>query len=265
VPKRRIDAELASRGLFASREQARAAVLAGEVRVDGEVVTKAGHLVAGDVRFEIAEKQRYVSRGGEKLAGALDHFGIDPADVRAVDVGASTGGFTDCLLKRGAASVVALDVGYGQLAWSLRTDSRVTVVERTNIRAVDPAELGAPFDLAVVDVSFISLRTVLPHVADLLSPEGSIVALVKPQFEAGKGRVGKKGVVRDAAVHGDVLRAAIEAALDAGFVVRGLTFSPIKGPEGNIEFWLWASRGGDATSATPAEVVAEAHAVLGGS
>jgi 23S rRNA (cytidine1920-2'-O)/16S rRNA (cytidine1409-2'-O)-methyltransferase len=265
VPKRRIDAELASRGLFASREQARAAVLAGEVRVGGEVVTKAGHMVSPDAIIEVAEKQRYVSRGGEKLAGALDRFGIDPTGLRAVDVGASTGGFTDCLLKRGAASVVAVDVGYGQLAWSLRTDPRVTTIERTNIRSADPAELGAPFDLAVVDVSFISLRTVLPHVAALLAPTGAIVALVKPQFEAGKGRVGKKGVVKDAAVHREVLQGAMDAAREAGFVVRGLTFSPIKGPEGNIEFWLWASREGEAAPTTAEQVVEEAHAALGGS
>jgi 23S rRNA (cytidine1920-2'-O)/16S rRNA (cytidine1409-2'-O)-methyltransferase len=264
VTRRRIDAELAERGLFPSRERARAAVLAGDVRVDGEVVTKAGQAIAPDAVIEVAARQRYVSRGGDKLAGALDAFGLDVTGVHAVDVGASTGGFTDCLLQRGAAHVVALDVGYGQLAWSLRTDERVTVVERTNIRAVDPAELGAPFELAVVDVSFISLRMVMPHVAALLGECGAIVALVKPQFEAGKGRVGKKGVVKDAAVHIDVLKTAADAAIEAGFVVRGLTFSPIKGPEGNIEFWLWASREGEPTSVTAEEVVAMAHEKLGG-
>ena len=264
VTRRRIDAELAERGLFPSREQARAAVLAGEVRVGGQVVTKAGQPVEPDSIIEVADRQRFVSRGGDKLAGALDRFGLDVAGVRAVDVGASTGGFTDCLLKRGAVSVVAVDVGYGQLAWSLRTDPRVTVVERTNIRAADPGQLGAPFDMAVVDVSFISLRTVIPHVAELVGEAGQFVALVKPQFEAGKGRVGKRGVVKDAAVHVDVLDAASEAARGAGFVVRGLTFSPIKGPEGNIEFWLWAARTGEPAAVTACEVVNEAHAMLGG-
>ena len=264
MTRRRIDAELADRGLFASREQARAAVLAGEVRVGGEVVTKAGYQVTSESEITVAEKQRYVSRGGQKLASALDEFGLDVTGVRAVDVGASTGGFTDCLLQRGASHVVALDVGYGQLAWSLRTDDRVTSVERTNIRSVDPTQLGAPFDLAVIDVSFISLRTVLPHVSVLLGKNGELVALVKPQFEAGKGRVGKKGVVKDAAVHIDVLQGAVQTACDAGMAVRGLTFSPIKGPEGNIEFWMWASRDGGQVSVSAESVVAMAHATLGG-
>jgi 23S rRNA (cytidine1920-2'-O)/16S rRNA (cytidine1409-2'-O)-methyltransferase len=264
MTRRRIDAELVDRGLFASRERARASVLAGEVRVAGQVVTKAGHMVEADAVIDVAERQRYVSRGGDKLAGALDTFGLDVSGLRAVDVGASTGGFTDCMLQRGATSVVAIDVGYGQLAWSLRTDPRVTVIERTNIRAVDPAEVGAPFELAVVDVSFISLRMVMPHVAALLGEKGQLVALVKPQFEAGKGRVGKKGVVKDAAVHADVIGSSVAAANEAGFVVRGLTFSPIKGPEGNIEFWLWAARDGEPVSATAAQIVADAHAILGG-
>jgi 23S rRNA (cytidine1920-2'-O)/16S rRNA (cytidine1409-2'-O)-methyltransferase len=264
VTRRRIDAELVDRGLFASRERARAAVLAGEVRVGGQVVTKAGQAVELDAVIEVAERQRYVSRGGDKLAGALDAFGIDVSGVRAVDVGASTGGFTDCLLQRCASAVVAVDVGYGQLAWSLRTDPRVTVVERTNIRATDPAQLGAPFDVAVVDVSFISLRTVLPHVVALLGEEATLVALVKPQFEAGKGRVGKKGVVKDASVHVDVLDAVARAVAEAGLTVRGMTFSPIKGPEGNIEFWLWAAPSGQPTQATARSVVDEAHKTLGG-
>ena len=178
----------------------------------GEVVTKAGHAIDEDASIEVAERQRFVSRGGDKLAGALETFGLDVTGLRAVDVGASTGGFTDCLLQRGAASVVAVDVGYGQLAWSLRTDPRVDGVRAPNIRAADPVELGAPFDLVVIDVSFISLRVVLPHLLALLGPEAQLVALVKPQFEAGKGRVGKRGVVRDPQVHEDVLRAAVDAA-----------------------------------------------------
>ncbi len=260
----RIDALLAERALFPSREQARAAVLAGEVRVDGEVVRKAGQAVNEDAVIEVAERPRFVSRGGDKLAGALSAFGVLVEGRRAIDVGASTGGFTDCLLQAGATSVVALDVGYGQLAWSLRTDARVTVIERTNVRSVDPAELGAPFDLVVCDVSFISLRTAMPHLAALLASRGDLVALVKPQFEAGKGRVGKRGVVKDPIVHEDVVRSAVAAAHDNGLVVRGLAFSPITGPNGNIEFWLWASRVGEETDFDPAALVAAAHEALGG-
>jgi 23S rRNA (cytidine1920-2'-O)/16S rRNA (cytidine1409-2'-O)-methyltransferase len=239
-------------------------VLAGEVRVGGQLARKAGEAVADGAVIEVAERQRFVSRGGDKLAGALSKFGLDVAGRRAIDVGASTGGFTDCLLQAGAASVVALDVGYGQLAWKLRTDDRVAVIERTNVRKADPGELGAPFDLVVCDVSFIALRTVLPHLLDLLGDAGDLLALVKPQFEAGKGRVGKRGVVRDATVHLDVLDDVVGAVERAGLVVRGLTFSPITGPEGNIEFWLWAARSGEPARITAAEVVEAAHAALKG-
>ena len=259
----RADVALVERGLYPSRERARAAIMAGEVRADGEVVRKAGEPVTAGTVFEIAPGQAYVSRGGLKLEGALDAFGLDVSGVRAIDVGASTGGFTDCLLQRGAVEVTAVDVGYGQLAWSLRKDERVRVFERTNIRTADPALLGSGFDLAVVDVSFISLEKVLPHVVPLLGQSGDLVALVKPQFEAGKGRVGKRGVVRDRAVHEEVLRSAADAARGCGLVVRGLTWSPLRGPEGNIEFWLWAARNGDEAPADPAEVVAGAHAELG--
>lgn len=264
MPKRRIDAVLADKGFFPSREQARAAVLAGEVKVAGLPVTKAGAMVEEDVHITVAERPRFVSRGGDKLSGALEAFGVAVDGRRAADVGASTGGFTDCLLRGGAASVAAIDVGYGQLAWSLRNDERVAVFERTNIRHADPVALGAPFDLVVVDVSFISLRTVLPALLGLLGDGGDIVALVKPQFEAGKGRVGKRGVVRDPAVHQEVLEDVVTASEDHGLTVRGLTFSPITGPEGNIEFWLWVSRGGERTSVTPAEVVSAAHERHGG-
>ncbi len=264
MTRRRIDAILVDRGLFPSREQARSAVLAGDVRVAGFPVTKAGSLVDEDAAIEVAQRRRFVSRGGDKLAGALAVFELDVAGARAVDVGASTGGFTDCLLQEGAVSVVAVDVGYGQLAWSLRTDDRVTVLERTNVRHVDPVELGAPFDVVVCDVSFISLATVLPVLAALLAPDGNLVALVKPQFEAGKGRVGKKGVVKDPAVHADVLEGAVGAAHANGLRVRGLTFSPIKGPEGNIEFWIWASPAGEEAAVSPLEVVESAHRTLGG-
>jgi len=265
VTRSRIDVILVDRGLFPSREQARAALLAGEVRVSDQVITKAGQLVDEAAPILIAQKQRFVSRGGEKLAGALDVFGLDVTGLRVVDVGASTGGFTDCVLQRGASSVCAVDVGYGQLAWSLRNDPRVTVFERTNVRAADPAALGAPFDLAVVDVSFISLRKVLPNLLTLVdSQKGQLVTLVKPQFEAGKGRVGKRGVVRDALVHEEVLAGCVAACTEAGLVVRGLTFSPLKGPEGNIEFWMWAAMHGEPTEVSARSVVEMAHTKLGG-
>ena len=201
----RLDVEVASRGLTGSREQARAAVLAGSVTVDGVVVTKAGASVAPGAVIDVAEGPRFVSRGGTKLAHALDEFGIDPGGAIALDVGASTGGFTDCLLQRGAASVTAVDVGYGQLAWQLRNDPRVRVLERTNIRTAGAEVLGGPFDLVVIDVSFVGLAKVLPAILPHVTPNGSVVALVKPQFEVGKGRVGKKGVVRDPALHCEVL------------------------------------------------------------
>ena len=265
MTRSRIDVLLVDRGLFPSREQARAALLAGEVRIGDTVITKVGQLVDEQASIVVAERQRFVSRGGEKLAGALDDFALDVAGLRVVDVGASTGGFTDCVLQRGAASVCAVDVGYGQLAWSLRTDPRVTVFERTNIRGADPVELGAPFDLAVIDVSFISLRKVLPNLLELIDGDtGQLVALVKPQFEAGKGRVGKRGVVRDPALHQEVLAASAEACTEAGLVIRGLTFSPIRGPEGNIEFWMWAARTGVPAADTPEDVVRAAHLKFGG-
>jgi 23S rRNA (cytidine1920-2'-O)/16S rRNA (cytidine1409-2'-O)-methyltransferase len=261
--RQRADVALVERGFFPSRERARAAILAGEVRIAGEPVRKAGEMVDPDAQFEVTELPRYVSRGGHKLEGALEAFGLDVRGARALDVGASTGGFTDCLLQHGAEGVTALDVGYGQLAWRLRQDERVEVLERTNIRSIEPESLGEPFDVIVIDVSFISLGKVLPHVVPLLAESGELVALVKPQFEAGKGRVGKKGVVRDPSIHEEVLQAAVDYVRVHGLVVRGLTWSPLRGPEGNIEFWLWAARGGDPTAADPADVVAGAHADLG--
>jgi len=264
MARRRADAALVEAGLFTSREQAKAAILAGRVTLDGRPLNKAGVDVGDAAGFEVEPAQEYVSRGGHKLAGALDEFGFDVEGFRAVDVGASTGGFTDCLLQRGVVSVTAIDVGYGQLAWKLRCDERVTVLERTNIRAVGGVVQGAPFDLAVIDVSFIGLAKVLPYVAPLLTPDGEIVALVKPQFEAGKGRVGKKGVVRDEAVHTDVLRAIDRDASGIGFVVRGMTWSPLVGPEGNIEFWIWLARHGEAATIDHEALVRAAHQTLGG-
>ncbi len=264
MSRQRADLLLVERGYFASREQARAAILAGEVKVGDRRIEKAGQLVEQDAPLEVAARRRFVSRGGDKLLGALETFGIDVDGVRAVDVGASTGGFTDCLLQRGAASVLAIDVGYGQLAWSLRIDPRVTVMERTNIRNVQAQSVGAPFDLAVADVSFISLGLILPVLASLIGPSGDILVLVKPQFEAGKGRVGKRGVVRDPEVHRQVLESVVGAVADAGLVPRGAAWSPIKGPEGNIEFWVWASSAGAPAELDVEAIVAEAHARLGG-
>jgi len=263
MARRRADVILAERGIFESRERAKAAILAGQVRVDGRLVTKAGEQLAEDSAFEIAEAERYVSRGGKKLAGALEVFGFDPSGLRAVDVGASTGGFTDCLLQRGAASVCAVDVGYGQLAWQLRQDPRVTVFERTNIREAEPEVLGAPFDLVVVDVSFIGLAKILPQLFALMSGGSTLLALVKPQFEAGKGRVGKKGVVRDAATHIEVLESVVHQVRATGLQVRGLTWSPITGPEGNIEFWVWADQVGPEVPIDTAALVAGARERLG--
>jgi 23S rRNA (cytidine1920-2'-O)/16S rRNA (cytidine1409-2'-O)-methyltransferase len=261
---RRLDLEIVARALAPSREQARALVLAGAVRVDGQVVTKAGAAVTPGSAIEVAAQAGYVSRGGTKLAGAFERFGIDPAGLRALDVGTSTGGFTDCLLQNGAASVTAVDVGYGQLAWQLRNDPRVRVLERTNIRTAEPELLGGPYDLVTIDVSFVGLAKVLPAVLPLVAESGAVVALVKPQFEAGKGRVGKKGVVRDPQVHRDVLEGVIAAVRAQGWVVRGLGWSPITGPEGNIEFWAWFARDGDAETVSPDDIVAAAHAALGG-
>lgn len=262
--RRRADAALVDAGLFDSREKAKAAILAGRVTLDGRPLNKAGMDVGDAVGFEVEPAQEYVSRGGHKLAGALDEFGLSVEGARAVDVGASTGGFTDCLLQRGAVSVTAIDVGYGQLAWKLRCDERVTVLERTNIRNVDAELLGASFDLAVIDVSFIGLAKVLLHVASLLTPDAEVVALVKPQFEAGKGRVGKRGVVRDPDMHTSVLQAIDRDASDMGFVVRGMTWSPLVGPEGNIEFWIRLSLRGEAVTTDHGSLVRAAHETLGG-
>lgn len=246
MAKIRLDQLLVSQGLFPSREKARGAIMAGQVQVGGQRLDKPGHLVDDQANVTVAGGLPFVSRGGLKLAKALDVFAVDPAGRIALDVGASTGGFTDCLLQRGARQVYAIDVGYGQLAWSLRQDERVTVLERTNVRHLQPAELyaeGAPWaDLAVIDTSFISLRLVLPAVMALLAPPQTIVALIKPQFEAGRDDVGK-GVVRDPQVHQRVLQEVLAAADGLGLGLRGLDFSPIRGPEGNIEFLAWWDAG----------------------
>ena len=235
--KERLDVLLTEKGLCESRSRAQALIMSGEVYVNGQKCDKAGTAVEEDAQIEVRGNVcPYVSRGGLKLEKALRDFGIDPTGFVCSDSGASTGGFTDCLLQKGAKKVFAIDVGYGQLAWSIRTDERVVCMERTNIRYVKPEDLGELLDLSVVDVSFISLKIVLPAVKELLKPTGQIVCLIKPQFEAGREKVGKKGVVRDPTVHEEVLRDFLALAKALQLTVRNLTYSPVKGPEGNIEF-----------------------------
>jgi 23S rRNA (cytidine1920-2'-O)/16S rRNA (cytidine1409-2'-O)-methyltransferase len=239
----RIDRLLVERGLVPSRELARRLVMAGEVLVDDRPVTKPGADVADEAAIRLrTPASPYVSRGGEKLAGALDAFALDVTGLLALDVGASTGGFTDCLLRRGARGVIAVDVGYGQLAWRLRQDPRVTVLERTNARHLAPGDLPAPAEVATVDVSFISLAKVLPAVVACARPGAAIVALVKPQFEVGRGRVGKGGVVRDEAARADAVAAVRVAADTLGLAVRGEAESVLPGPKGNREVFLWLVR-----------------------
>jgi 23S rRNA (cytidine1920-2'-O)/16S rRNA (cytidine1409-2'-O)-methyltransferase len=239
--KVRIDRLLVDRGLVESRERAARLILAGEVRVEGQPVTKAGALVPATATVEILGRQPYVSRGGEKLVHALEHFGLSVAGRICLDVGASTGGFTDCLLQRGAARVYAVDVGTGQLDARLRDDPRVVVMEKSNARALDPRLFGDRPSLAVVDVSFISLEKVLPSVVGALAPRGEVVALVKPQFEVGRAAVGKGGVVRDPAQHRAVVSRMARFAVLRGWHVLGVTLSPLRGPKGNREFFLHVS------------------------
>jgi 23S rRNA (cytidine1920-2'-O)/16S rRNA (cytidine1409-2'-O)-methyltransferase len=238
----RLDQALVAQGLVPSRQRAQAMVRAGLVRVAGEVADRPDQLVNPSVSIDVEGVKGYVSRGGEKLAAALDAFGVDPAGRVCLDVGASTGGFTDVLLQRGAARVITVDVGYGQLAWSLRQDPRVTVLERINIRYLD--RLPVPADLAVIDLSFISLRLALPRVRELLSPPGEVVALVKPQFEVGKGAVGKGGIVRDPAQHEQVLNELGRFAAELGYEVAGQIPSPLLGAKGNREFLMYLRRNG---------------------
>jgi 23S rRNA (cytidine1920-2'-O)/16S rRNA (cytidine1409-2'-O)-methyltransferase len=236
MAKKRLDVLLTEKGLAETRSKAQALIMAGKVRAGGQVVTKAGTQVSPDVEVLLEEDLPYVSRGGLKLAAALDAFALTPAGMVCADVGASTGGFTDVLLQRGAARVYAIDVGYGQLAWKLRQDERVVALERTNARYL--ASLPEPIDLVTIDASFISLKLIFPAVVKWLVPGASVVALVKPQFEAGKSQVGKGGVVRDPLVHRQVLENALAAAAASGLSATNLTVSPITGPAGNHEFLL---------------------------
>ena len=235
--KKRLDVLLVERMYAETRSKAQAIIMSGNVYVNGQKADKPGVSYEETVDIEVRGAVcPYVSRGGLKLEKALRDFGVKPIDYVCSDSGASTGGFTDCLLQQGARKVFAIDVGYGQLDWKIRSDDRVVVMERTNIRFVTPEDLGEPLDLSVIDVSFISLKLVLPTIKQLLKPTGQVLCLIKPQFEAGKEKVGKKGVVREKSTHKEVLDNFVALAGELEFRILGLTFSPVKGPEGNIEF-----------------------------
>ena len=261
MKKVRLDQLLVDKGLSQSRERAKITIMEGNVFVDGQRVDKPGTAVDPEKPVEVrGEQLAFVSRGGKKLEKALKVFPVNPAGMLCIDCGASTGGFTDVLLQNGAKKVYAVDVGYGQLAWKLRTDERVVNMERTNLRYVTPEQIPDVLDLAVMDVSFISIRLVLPAVRELLRPDGDVICLIKPQFEAGRENVGKKGVVRDKAVHLAVLEQFLEFFPAAGFTLLGLDYSPIRGPEGNIEYLAWLKKGAhDAPEFDAAAVVEASH------
>ena len=264
--KKRLDVLLTEQGYADSRTKAQAVIMAGQVYVDGQKADKPGISYEESVQIEVrGETCPYVSRGGLKLEKALRDFGVKPEGFVCSDSGASTGGFTDCLLQQGAKKVFAIDVGYGQLDWKIRSDPRVVVMERTNIRYVTPQQLGEPLDLSVIDVSFISLKIVLPAIKALLKADGQVLCLIKPQFEAGREKVGKKGVVREPDTHKEVLDGFVSLAKELDFTILGLTFSPVKGPEGNIEF-LGHLTLADKEGIDPdtAKVVADAHTALKG-
>ena len=262
--KKRLDVLLVERLYADSRTKAQAIIMSGNVYVNGQKADKPGTSFEETVDIEVRGAVcPYVSRGGLKLEKALRDFGVKPEGYVCSDSGASTGGFTDCLLQQGAKKVFAIDVGYGQLDWKIRSDERVVVMERTNIRYVTPEDLGEPLDLSVIDVSFIGLEIVLPTIKTLLKPTGQVLCLIKPQFEAGKENVGKKGVVRDPKIHKMVLDNFVTLVHSRGFKILGLTFSPVKGPEGNIEF-LGHLTLDDVAGIEPNtdEVVAQAHKTL---
>lgn len=267
MAKIRLDVYLTENGLTASRERAKALIMAGQVYVKNQKCDKAGMMIDdSEKEVEIrGEQLKYVSRGGLKLEKAMAEFPISLENKVTMDIGASTGGFTDCMLQNGAKRVYAVDVGYGQFAWKLRQDKRVVNMERTNIRYVTPEDIGEEIDFASIDVSFISLKLVLPAAYNLLAPDGEIVALIKPQFEAGKGQVGKKGVVRDKSVHFDVIRSVLDFAVGNGFTVLCLSYSPIKGPEGNIEYLAYLRKSPCTSNPTDDEVssiVEKSHSKL---
>lgn len=267
--KKRLDVLMVERRLADSREKAKAIIMAGQVFVNGEREDKAGTTFEETkAQIEIKGKTlKYVSRGGLKLEKAMDVFGVDVKDKVCMDIGSSTGGFTDCMLQNGARKVYAVDVGHGQLDWKLRNDPRVVCMERTNIRYVQPEDIGEPIAFASVDVSFNSLTKVLPVARTLLTENGQMVCLIKPQFEAGREKVGKKGVVRDKAVHVEVIRMIMDHVTQQHFAIRGLSFSPIKGPEGNIEYLIYIEKYPEDTAlpdpvGDPADVTDQAHASL---
>ncbi len=258
-PRRRLDTELVRRGLVASRDRAREAVASGRVTVNGAVAQKAARLVLPGDAVELAgPPDRFVSRGGEKLAGALAHFNLDVSGLRCCDVGASTGGFTDCLLQSGAAGVVTIDVGRAQMHERLAADRRVTVYERTDVREVDPAAIGAPFDLVTADVSFISLTSVMACLAELAEPGSPVVVLVKPQFEVGRQEASRgRGIIRDPELWQVALDRVLEAATAADLAPQAAVPSPLKGAQGNVEFFLHLLRGGTPSAVDSAELVAQ--------
>ena len=261
--KKRLDVLLTERGFFTSREKAKAAVMAGIVTVGGERIDKAGTQVDADAEVCVIDDAcPYVSRGGLKLEKAIASFGIELRGARAADIGASTGGFTDCMLQNGASHVWCIDVGYGQLAWKLRNDPRVTNLEKTNIRYLEEGMVEDELDFISIDVSFISLKLVFPVAAALLSDSGCMVCLVKPQFEAGREQVGKKGIVRDPSVHEEVIRNVIDYGKEHGLHAKGLDFSPVKGAKGNIEYLLFMTRELCDNEIDVKDVVRESHASL---
>ena len=263
--KIRLDVLLVENGLCSSRERAKAVIMAGQVYVDQVRIDKPGTMVPDTARPEVRGPSiPYVSRGGLKLEKALKTFSVSPAGRNCIDCGASTGGFSDVLLKNGAEKIYAIDVGYGQLAWSIRSDPRVVVMERTNIRNVTEEQVPDRPDLAAIDVSFISLKLVFPVLRRIMAPAAEVCCLIKPQFEAGREKVGKKGVVRDPATHREVLENVIAFAAQSGFSATGLTFSPVRGPEGNIEFLGHFQTGCESSYPDPADLVREAHESLGG-
>ena len=262
--KDRLDILLVKCGLAESREKAKAVIMSGIVYVDGQKEDKAGQTFADTANIEVrGSTLKYVSRGGLKLEKAMECFDVSVKDKVCMDIGASSGGFTDCMLQNGAKKVYAVDVGHGQLAWKLRNDTRVVVMEKTNIRYVKPEDIGESIDFASIDVSFISLSKVLPAAYNLLGERGEIVALIKPQFEAGREKVGKKGVVREKSTHIEVIQNCFAYAGENGFFVRELEFSPVKGPEGNIEYLYHLVKSGDVDSDIDIEaVVNTAHEKL---
>ncbi|MCI9137741.1 MAG: TlyA family RNA methyltransferase [Lachnospiraceae bacterium] len=263
--KERLDVLLVQRGLASSREKAKAMIMEGNIFVAGQREDKAGTFFDDKAEIEVrGNTLKYVSRGGLKLEKAMKSFGISLTDKICMDIGASTGGFTDCMLQNGAEKVYAVDVGYGQFAWKLRQDSRVVCMEKTNIRYVTPEDIADVLDFASVDVSFISLTKVLPAAKELLREQGEIVCLIKPQFEAGREKVGKKGVVRDPKVHQEVIDKVVDFSGSIGFAIRHLDFSPIKGPEGNIEYLIHIQKSTESQEepVDTAAVVAKAHETL---